>query len=1021
MNLRTSHKAVLAAASAVLAVSAVAEPVLWPEHQRAFFQDGPQLLLDDSQRRSLTTMDDESRELFITGFLADPLPETAENELVLGIERRTRLARSEVATPLDDRARLLFLHGSPAAREAIDCGTALVPIEIWSYGPESAELVLYQSPGRRTYRLWRPVDGKRVLYSSLMEGWFEELGDFGQERRRIDVELCKAVLRVDEATGTEGLFDEQARAGLSDILEARLGPPEDLARWSLEASRTPLPDATPRLQVEAVEVDFPFQAGQRVAVRFVATLPAGADLAVTADEDGGEPRIELEVSGLLEYEGRVFEEFKVRFKRRPAAADEPVVLVWDRRLRPQRRFVARLTIRDSGSGATHESVRVLSVPRSVERVVRGGRGGAVPVEDVAAGALGGKDSLVLVPPVTDGLSKAWRAEALVTGDHIRRVVFSVDGKEQLIRTRPPYTADLGLADVPVEQIVTAVGYDRAGEIVAEDRIVLNKARALFRVEIVSPQDPRSARGRVTARAEVSVPDESRLEAVDFLLNDSLLVTLNEAPFEVPVDIDPMAEVSYLTVVARLDDGRRAEDVLFLNAPQNLARVDVGLVEKLQENQLRLPAYLLRHGRGVVLEPLAQVGRLHGQVAQHRQPPGLVLPQHVGELARRGLPQKLHAGNRVGVHPGPYDPLAFGRIARHRRRRDELTNGLLERLRRLNGDRLERAERVPARPRREEVPHLHGERPGVQESDQRICLEDRDMYGRERVHLPEEGVPRDVGVLGPRQDLVGRAFHVRREALRVSVGMKPELRRRDVDVLDAAHERRLPRRCRGACRGGERGGYGEGREPWHRNAHQTAGQSLNLSHRRIIRAVGRLGWVHHRREAATVGACRRVRSLSNHYREEYGGLLDPIAVEVEIQVVRCQSQAEHGLRLLELVGELEGVAGGVVRFDEDELALDLVRAGFDIILDSRRLDDQLEFTVDGEPQKEAAACRDRVEGDGRVVRVRDHDVGRPPLARDRGGSQRLYEGIEVAAALEQGDARYRHHGAGQKPTVRSGQV
>lgn len=574
MILRTGLKAALTVAAGLLAANAIAEPVLWPEHQRAFFQDGPGLLVSDSARRGLLTMDEASRERFIASFLADPLPETPENELVVGIERRTRLARGETATPLDDRARLLFLHGPPTAREAIDCGTTLVPIEIWNYGPESVELVLYQPPGRRTYRLWRPADGKRVLYSPLMEGWFEELGDFGQERRRIDIQLCEAVARVDEATGTQGLFDEQASAGLADRLDTRLGPPEDLAQWSREASQTVVADAPPELAVQAIEVDFPFRTGQRVATRFVATLPAGAGFEASGEGDDN-PQIAIEVDALLEFEGSVFEEFKVRFKRSAPEAGEPVVLVWDRRLRPRRSFVARLSIRDSQSGALHESVRVVSVPQTSERVVERG---AVPAEDVAAGRLGGKDSLVLIPPVTDGLSKAWRAEALVSGERIRKVVFSVDGREQLIRTRPPYTADLRLADVPIEQKVIAIGYDRAGEVVAEDGIVLNKARALFRVDIVSPKDPRNARGQVVARAEVSVPDESRLEAVDFLLNDGLIATLNAAPFEVPIDVDPAAEVTYLTVVARLDDGRRVEDVIFFNAPQNLARVDVGLVE-----------------------------------------------------------------------------------------------------------------------------------------------------------------------------------------------------------------------------------------------------------------------------------------------------------------------------------------------------------------------------------------------------------------------------------------------------------
>ena len=522
-------------------------------------------------------MDSAARDRFIRGFLEDPVSDTEQNELVSGIERRMRLVRQEIETPLDDRSRLLFLRGAPSSSEEIDCGTTLVPVVIWSYGPGTPELLLYQPVGRRAYRLWRPHDGKRVLYSSLMEGWFEELLDFGQERRRIDIQMCKAVARVDEVTRTAGLLDERPDVALSKAIDTQLMPPEDLAAWSVAAAATPLRESPPELDLVGVDVEFPFQAGQRIAARFVATLAPGADLAVD-ENDEDDPQVELEVAGLLEYQGSVFEDFKVRFHRPPPDDGESVALVWDRRLRPGRQFVARIRVRDTVSDAVAHLVRVVSVPREVERMVQGGTGGSVPVEEVAAVHLGGVDSLVLIPPVTDGLSRAWRAEALVTGERIRKVVFSVDDSQQLVKTRPPFTADLRLAEVPVEQIVTAAGFDRDGELVAEDQVLLNEARGLFRVRIVSPDASAAVGTEVLARAEVSVPEESRLEAVEFSINEIPVATLSAPPWEIPVEIDPSGEVIYLTVVARLEDGRRVEDVLFLRAPDNLARVEVGLVE-----------------------------------------------------------------------------------------------------------------------------------------------------------------------------------------------------------------------------------------------------------------------------------------------------------------------------------------------------------------------------------------------------------------------------------------------------------
>ncbi|MDH3403533.1 MAG: VWA domain-containing protein [Acidobacteriota bacterium] len=552
------------------------EAVLWPEHQRAFFQDGPALLLDAAVRRELAAMGEEERDRFLAAFLRDPLPATEVNELTLGIERRMQLAASEVPTPFDDRARLLFLRGAPESREEIDCGTTLVPVEIWSYGPDATEVLFYQPAGRRAYRLWRPHDGKRVLYSALMEGWFAELEDFGQERRRIDIQLCSAVARVDRVTRTAGLFDEQPDLELSRAIDGYLAPPADLAAWSAAAATTPAPAAAAPLAPVRVEVEFPFRTGQRVAARFVLTLDDAAGLGVREREDGGR-EVELEVDGLLELDGDVFEDFKVRFSQAAPAAGAPVVLVFDRRLRPGRRFLARLAVRDAVGGASARLVRPVAVPREVERVVEGG-GLAVPAEEVAGVQLAGVDSLVLVPPVTDGLSGAWRAEALVTGERIAKVVFFVDGEQQLVRTRPPFTADLRLAEVPVEQTVTARGLDAEGEVVDEDSVLLNRARGLFAVRIVEPAGGVAAGGEARARAEIDVPDEARLEVVEFSVNDELVASLTSPPWEALIRLEAPGGVSFLTVEARLEDGRRAEDVVFLDAPDDLAYVEVGLVE-----------------------------------------------------------------------------------------------------------------------------------------------------------------------------------------------------------------------------------------------------------------------------------------------------------------------------------------------------------------------------------------------------------------------------------------------------------
>ncbi|MEE8277203.1 MAG: GWxTD domain-containing protein, partial [Thermoanaerobaculia bacterium] len=153
------------------------DSVLWPEHQRAFLHDGPGLLLTEAQRDELRAAGPEERERWIEEFLRrDPLPDTPTNELEEGVRRRQSLVRREFLSLLDDRARLLFLHGEPASRSTIECGMTFKPLEIWTYQEENSEvrLVLYQPSPGRAYRLWLPLDSKVALYIREMAYWLEQ-------------------------------------------------------------------------------------------------------------------------------------------------------------------------------------------------------------------------------------------------------------------------------------------------------------------------------------------------------------------------------------------------------------------------------------------------------------------------------------------------------------------------------------------------------------------------------------------------------------------------------------------------------------------------------------------------------------------------------------------------------------------------------------------------------------------------------------------------------------------------------
>lgn len=562
------------------------DPTLWPEPERAFFQDGPGLLLTTEQRTELRGFNPEARALWIQQFLGkDPVPGTPANELREGIARRQHLANDEYLSTQDVRWQLLFLNGKPDDRRQIDCGVAFKPLEIWSYregvGPDGKplerRLVLYAPERGVPFHLWVPSDSKRALFTPQMEYWlqqWEELhGRIGAER--FDLQVCKEARKVDEATGVPGLTGVGVRASKVRPKDnsSYLAPPKDLAAWARQAAATQVPAAAPTLKVASTEMHFPDSDRERIVARAIVQLPPDAGLKPSTD---AKPYIRLIVEGIVEQQNKQFEDFRMRFQLPQPKPGEPVVLAIDRDLRPKESFVLRLKIKDEvGGGETWVSrgFRVPMEPTPEPTVAVASQGELVPQKTVS-----GADGLLLLPPTEDVLIGLWRAEALVTGERIQKVTFLVDGKTQLTTSKKPFSAEVRLSSFPTEQTVRAEGYDAEGKLVAADNVIVNQPKGTFNVRIVSPaKGTRTQESRTLAKAEVFVPDGRILRSMEFRVNDQLIASLTKPPWQAEVPV-PNADLVYLTAVATLDDGSHVEALRYLRAPENVSEVDVDLVE-----------------------------------------------------------------------------------------------------------------------------------------------------------------------------------------------------------------------------------------------------------------------------------------------------------------------------------------------------------------------------------------------------------------------------------------------------------
>jgi len=587
-------------------------PALWPDAQHAFFLDGPAWLLSEDQREALLEMSAAERAAFIDHFLsAADLPAVSADEMAEAIRRRRQLVHNQFSTPLDVRARLLFLHGLPTERVVIDCGETFHPLEIWSYPkPEPQEegelraLLPYQPGPGAPWRLWTPYDGKKALYTDEMayylKQWHELNGKLFRAAR-FDLQACEQTRRVDKATGIRGLLGFQKDRPTAEDMLSFLEPPRDLGTWVQQALHTPLPPGPPPIATGDLKVYFPDAKGQRLVTRYMLRLPETAALQAAPADSGDGTEYRLVVEGTVEEGGSVFDQFRVRFVL-PAASEagEPgaedgaasadsasasdaqgFVLVWDELLRPEQDYVVRLRVRDEVGGASAyvadgfrvpPSARPGDLPPQPEHVVQ-----AIS-RNLSEQRIAGTDSLILVPPVDDVVLGLWRAEAIVSGQSIQKVQFSVDGELRLTDTRPPYSAEVRLAKFPKEQVVRAEGLDASGEVVASDEVVINQPRGAFAVRITDPPQGVALHGEVPVTAQVVVPEGRRVEDVVFEVGGEEVARLEHPPWQATVQVPDVGGLTYLSVTARLDDGRTGEDVRLLNAPDFVGRVDVDLVE-----------------------------------------------------------------------------------------------------------------------------------------------------------------------------------------------------------------------------------------------------------------------------------------------------------------------------------------------------------------------------------------------------------------------------------------------------------
>ena len=555
-----------------------------PENWRIWIEDEVYPLITREQKQAFLALDTEAeRRAF-----ADRLWMLWGRQTGYGssfrwlYEERLVFARAEFESTSEDRARVLLIQGPPAFRFLSKCTEFFNPLEIWGWPyveglGEDVVVLFYQTGGTGRFRMWYGSEGRRVLYATMISA--ESRGPYtsgsvmdSPRYRCPDGDTLMNLIATAEMWARDATY----LGAMTQFRPVERETEEGAASRFMEFSAL-VDDKAEPLDFEVREDSWGADGG---------LVHMGFSISVNAQGLGTTPVgeldvVQLDVIGEVSRQSQMVDRFRYVFS--VPAADDTLGLVVERFVRPGD-YTLRLKVEDVHSnkaGVTEHSFTASTEPTAEPPGVAAALAAATvdevdAVVDVDLAEVE-QPLLKLVGPEGDAVSGVRRFEAVVR-EEVRKVRFTVNGEEVLVKNRAPFDVDLDLGPLPRLTTVAAIGYDAAGNELARDQLALNVGRERFYVRLLplSPADTRD--GKVRAVVDVNVPSDAELRQVEIYWNDRLLATVTEPPFEAWVALEGGGDFGYLRAVATMADGRVAEDLQFVNAPEFGTVVEVTAVE-----------------------------------------------------------------------------------------------------------------------------------------------------------------------------------------------------------------------------------------------------------------------------------------------------------------------------------------------------------------------------------------------------------------------------------------------------------
>ncbi len=548
-----------------------------PAEYRAWLEEVDSIVTKEERAAFLKLEKDYQRDAFIERFwqARDAFKDTARNEMRETWTARVEEARVYFGSLKEDRAKFYLLNGPPAGRVEGQCAGTTWPLEIWVYQRSERVredfiiLIFYRRFAQGPYKLWYPDMG----LSELMQ--FAPAGSNDQANLNELVRTCSQ--RDDLASAIVNVLRRQPM-DFQRVLDDALAPIPPVSReWvsTFNSYSTDLPADAANLTAE-LAVSYPGRRQSRSVMQGTISVSTAN---LKPAEISGSRTYDFQLNGEVLIGKKLFDAFRYKFDL-PAETPTPATLplVFERFLRPGK-YTLILKLEDLNGGGYFRKMVEVEVP-SVE--------GPVPPEPdafsaaifaEANAALSTLDNTIrLVPPRGDLQAGLVRFDSLTTGKDISEVLFTLDGRPILRKNRPPYSVELDLGQVPQTRLLQARAFDDAGQEVAWDELAVNASAHRFKVRLIEPRKGARYEKSLRAEAEVEIPEDGALDRVEFFVNETLIATLFQEPFTQAIQLPADGSIAYVRAVAYQVDGNSTEDLVFVNAPDNLEEIEVQFVE-----------------------------------------------------------------------------------------------------------------------------------------------------------------------------------------------------------------------------------------------------------------------------------------------------------------------------------------------------------------------------------------------------------------------------------------------------------